>query len=70
MKTFKERANKKIQEAVYVILKDAKFEIERNPNQEEEIKSFCEALVKVNNDFFKSYRYNKSNYKNKEDIEK
>ncbi len=61
---FEKKAKKRLEEAIKSVIKDSKFEIERNPDQKEEIISFCKDLMELNNNFFQNY------IKKDEDIER
>ena len=63
MRNIQKSAKRRIKETIYSILKDAEFEIKRNPEQKEEINAFCEELMDVYNKFFE-------NYEKKEEIER
>ena len=66
MKSFVNRSNYEIQKAIREILKDAKEEMKKNPNESEQIKAFCEEIMETNNNFFEKYR----EVENQEDIER
>ena len=64
MKSFVNRSNYEIQKAIREILKDAKEEMKKNPNESEQIKAFCKELMEANNGIFEKYKEDSENQKN------